>query len=121
MHNDLPVTRGLYVPVQRDTQRAPMMKVVCTLHRAFAWLYSLARNLLIVCAKREFPYAPAVEALRELRRCDVCRAHNAKKKCAVCLVARYCGGGCQRLDWRQHKTLCASAACLARRSCPRRE
>ena len=32
----------------------------------------------------------------------------AASSCARCKVTRYCSRNCQRLDWKQHKTVCDS-------------
>ena len=56
-----------------------------------------ARNLLIRGANKQ--YAPAIQALREFRRCHACRAHDARHTCKLCVTARYCSKECQRRHW----------------------
>jgi hypothetical protein len=34
-------------------------------------------------------------------------------RCAGCRVARYCGRGCQRAAWKQHKPVCAALSAVA--------
>lgn len=31
-----------------------------------------------------------------------------KNKCSACLNELYCGGDCQKLDWKLHKQFCAA-------------
>ena len=38
-------------------------------------------------------------------RCRACGAAS-EKKCAGCLVARYCSAACQLADWRAHRDSC---------------
>lgn len=41
--------------------------------------------------------------------CEGCyKLHENTKKCAVCLVSRYCSKECQKIDWRRHKRACDS-------------
>jgi hypothetical protein len=45
--------------------------------------------------------------------CSGCGAEDAQerfKKCARCMVARYCGAECQRAHWKAHKKTCVAAA-----------
>lgn len=39
--------------------------------------------------------------------CHTCAARNAARRCTGCRVARYCGEECQRLDWEDHRRVCA--------------
>ena len=54
---------------------------------------------------------------RKGKLCWSCRATGVPlKKCSVCAVAAYCGGACQKADWKAHKGQCAglkasAAAC----------
>ena len=41
------------------------------------------------------------------RRCSFCGTHSdALKKCSRCGKAQYCGQGCQKEHWKEHKTVC---------------
>lgn len=41
--------------------------------------------------------------------CNNCSNEFAKKKCSICLVARYCDRQCQTKAWKQHKLHCIPA------------
>ena len=57
------------------------------------------------------PSAAASQQLpppRPRKSCWSCGATGVPlKKCSVCVVAVYCGAGCQRADWKAHKGQCA--------------
>ena len=41
------------------------------------------------------------------RKCSFCGTHSdTLKKCSRCGKAQYCGQGCQKEDWKEHKTIC---------------
>lgn len=44
------------------------------------------------------------------KKCAVCGVKKSKEKrllkCAKCTSVRYCGVGCQRLHWSEHKPRC---------------
>lgn len=42
---------------------------------------------------------------KEIKRCNVCLA-PATKKCHSCQTRIYCGRGCQKADWHQHRKYC---------------
>ena len=45
---------------------------------------------------------------RPRKSCWTCGATGVPlKKCSVCVVAAYCGAGCQKADWKAHKGQCA--------------
>ena len=45
---------------------------------------------------------------RPRKSCWSCGAAGVPlKKCSVCAVAAYCGAGCQKADWKEHKGQCA--------------
>lgn len=44
--------------------------------------------------------------------CRVCGSNVGMRCCSRCRVPYYCSTECQRLDWREHKRVCGSAAWL---------
>ena len=59
--------------------------------------------------------------LRPKKTCWMCGATGVPlKKCSVCSVAAYCGAGCQKVDWKEHKGQCAGLKAGAT-SCERQE
>jgi TPR repeat protein len=62
-------------------------------------------------------HAAALDRMAELRRCVLCGAADASRKCKLCLESRYCDAACGARHWREgggcvggfelpHKTAC---------------
>jgi len=43
------------------------------------------------------------------KECDVCAASTHLKKCSGCGVTYYCSTACQKIGWKNHKTLCRTS------------
>ncbi|KAK1301368.1 Histone-lysine N-methyltransferase ASHR1 [Acorus calamus] len=66
----------------------------------------------VIISQEPYASAPSNGTINSF--CDGCFASGGLKFCSKCRVARYCGSGCQKLEWKLHQLECEALVGLSK-------